>query len=57
MKLRSAPLDDVYSELVFVLSGDGRLLARVLLSIARTLYRWHRRALLAVLRVLNRGLR
>jgi hypothetical protein len=38
MKLSSAPLDDVFQEVQYVLEADGRLLARLVLWILFRLY-------------------
>jgi hypothetical protein len=53
MKLRSAPLDDVYQEFDYVFSHRGDLLGRCSLWLGRTAYRWLRLAFLAALRRLG----
>lgn len=45
MKLRSAPLDDVWGELTFVLDDDGRPFARI----TRRAFTWSYRALKAAM--------
>ena len=54
MKLRTAPLDDVYNELELVLAGDGRLVAHFVLRIFGFCYRSYREAALGVLRYWGR---
>ncbi len=51
MKIRSAPLDDIYDELDFVLRDDGGLVALALLYFFRCVYGLHRRLMLAILRL------
>jgi hypothetical protein len=50
MKLRSAPLDDVYNELDFVLRDDGGFLARALLRLCKRIYGLFHGLMLAILR-------
>ena len=57
MKLSSASLDDVHSELDVILRSDGRALARLLLRIASRVYSFHREALLTLLRLVRRWYR
>lgn len=51
MKLRSAPLDDVYQEIQFTLAFNGTRKARLLLWIFRCAYRFLHRAMLLALRI------
>lgn len=57
MKLRSAPLDDVFDELVHVLTDRHEQLAGAILFLARCAYRYFHAALLAALRFSNRRFR
>ncbi len=56
MKHRSAPLDNTFQELQFVLQPDGGPLARTLLRLFSSLYRGQCRLMLLVLRF-RRGTR
>lgn len=51
MKLRSAPLDDVWGELTLVLDDDGRPLARVTRRVFTSAYRVLKAAMLVALRL------
>lgn len=51
MKLRSAPLDDVHNELLFLLDEDGGGYARVVRRLVDVFYRAHHALLLAWLRL------
>jgi len=57
VKLRSAPLDDVFDELVHVLTDRHEQLAGAILFLARCAYRYFHAALLAALRFSNRRFR
>jgi hypothetical protein len=50
MKLRSAPLDEVYLEILLVLDEDGRWPARALLWLIGRLYRGFGWLMLTILR-------
>jgi hypothetical protein len=48
MKLRSAPLDDVFQEVQLTLDEDGGRLARAVRRSATWIYRAHKAILLAI---------
>ena len=59
MKLRTGPLDDLHLEADLVLKTNGTRLSRLVLRVVNFAYRFHRGALLLLLRfeALRRGLR
>jgi hypothetical protein len=50
MKLRRAPLDDVFQEVQFVLRVDGSRRAHVLLSLVESVYHSYNAVMLVILR-------
>lgn len=50
MKLRSAPLDDIFNEFSYVLGARSDLESRIMLVLGRRLYRLARTFMLAALR-------
>ena len=51
MKLRSAPLDDVWQEVQFTLDDDGRLRARIVRRVLTAAYRALKRLMLLIRRL------
>ena len=51
MKLRSAPLDDVFQELLLTLDEDGRLSARIVRRMVIAAYRALKRLMLLIRRL------